>query len=74
MGARIAAVNLFQVDLDKPRNYRWCCYKKAPPPPFHPFWKIRGGNAPAMPPFSGVPVHIILHALSLLVVGYNVSL
>jgi len=28
-----------------------------------------------MPPFSGVPVHIILHALSLLVVvGYNVSL
>jgi len=29
---------------------------------------------PAMPPFSGVPMHIILHALSLLVVGYNVSL
>jgi len=27
-----------------------------------------------MPPLSGVPMHIILHALSLLVVGYNVSL
>jgi len=28
-----------------------------------------------MPPFSGVPVHIILHALSLIVVvGYNLSL
>jgi len=42
--------------------------------PFFLFWKGRGGNALAMPPFSGVLVHIILHALSLLVVvGYNVS-
>ena len=48
---------------------------KAPPPPLPLFWKDRGGNALAMPPFSGVPVHIILHALSLRVdVGYNVSL
>jgi len=31
-------------------------------------------NAPDMPPSSGVPVHIHLHALSLLVVGYNLSL
>jgi len=28
-----------------------------------PFWKGRGGNAPAMPPFSGIPVHIILQSL-----------
>ena len=35
----------------------------------------RGMNAPAMPPSSGVPVHINLHALSsLVVVGYNLSL
>ena len=40
-----------------------------------PFWNDSGMNAPAMPPSSGVPVHIILHALSLLVVvGYNLSL
>jgi len=32
-------------------------------------------NAPAMPQSSGVPVHINVHALSLLVVvGYNLSL
>ena len=31
-----------------------------------PFWKGRGGNGPAMPPFSSVPVHTILHALSFL--------
>jgi len=29
----------------------------ATPPPF---WKGRGGIGPAMPAFSGVPVHIIL--------------
>ena len=55
-----------------------CSYtydEKAPPPPLPLFWQGRGGNALVMPPFSGVPVHIILHALSLLVVvGYNVSL
>jgi len=32
------------------------------PPPLHPFWKGRGGNAPAMPPFSGVAVRWLLHA------------
>jgi len=54
--------------------YLWYCYDKAPPLPLSPFWKDKGGNAPAMLPFSGVPVHIILHALTLLaVVGYNVS-
>jgi len=32
-------------------------------------------NAPAMPPSSGVSMHLILYALSLLVVvGYNLSL
>ena len=31
--------------------------------PLPPFWKDRGGNALAMTPFVGVPVHIILHAL-----------
>jgi len=47
---------------------------KAPPPPLPPFWKGKGGNVPAMFPFSGLPVYIILHALALLVVvGYNVS-
>jgi len=53
-----------------------CTYdEKAPPPPLPLFWKDRGGNALAEPLFSGVPVHIILHALSLLiVVSYNVSL
>jgi len=30
----------------------------------HPFCKGRGGNAPTIPPFPGVPVHIIPHALS----------
>jgi len=39
------------------------------------FWNDRGMNPPAMSPFSGFPVHIILHALSLLVVvGYSLSL
>jgi len=31
-------------------------------------------SAPAITPSSGVPVRINLHALSLLVVGYNLSL
>jgi len=35
--------------------------------------KGQRGNAPAMLPFSGDPVHIILHVLTLLLVGYNVS-
>jgi len=43
--------------------------------PVAPLLKGQRGNALAMPPFSGVPVHIILHALSLLVVvSRNVSL
>ena len=64
-------------DPSPPQNFA-CCYtndEKAPPIPLPHFRKDREGNAPAMPPFSGVPVHIILHALCLLVVeGYNVSL
>ena len=38
--------------------------------PLHAFGKGRGENAPAMSPFSGVSAYSILHALSLLVVGY----
>jgi len=53
----------------------YTCDEKTLPPPLPLFWKGRGGNALAMPPFSDVPVHIILHALFLLVVViYNVSL
>ena len=48
--------------------------EKISPPPLPFFRKDREGNALAMPPFSGVPVQIILHAFSLLVVSYNVSL
>jgi len=71
-GCSNSCINLLQVDLDKPWNYLWYCYEKTPPPPLPAFWKGRGGNGPAMPPFCGVPVHIILHALSLLVVvGYT---
>jgi len=54
-----------------------CSYtydEKVPPPLLSLFWKGRGENDLSMPLFSGVPVHIILHALSLLVVSYNVSL
>jgi len=36
--------------------------------PVAPPVKGQKGKCPAMPPFSGVPAHIILHALSLLVV------
>jgi len=42
LGARIAATNLFQVDLDKPYNYLWLCYENAPRPPLPFFWKVRG--------------------------------
>jgi len=43
-----------------------CSYtydEKAPPTPLPIFWQGRGGNALVMPPFSVVPVRIILHAL-----------
>ena len=50
VGARIAAVNLFQVDLDKAWDSLRYCYEKAPPPPLLCIW-----NAPVMPTLSGVP-------------------
>ena len=53
MGARIAAIDLFEVDVNKPWNYLGHCYEKAPSLPLPHFWKGRGGNAPAMPPVSG---------------------
>ena len=129
-GFRIAAINLFQVDLDKPLNYLWYCYEKqwcwrweckqwcwrshqkrsswslwekicgkncpksfsgkfgeirakilrtlknlpAPTPMMKrhlslhcpSFERSEGEMPPAMPPFSGVPVHSILHSLYLL--------
>ena len=43
-----------------------CSYtydEKAPPLPLPLFWKGRRGNALAIPPFSGEPMHIILRAL-----------
>jgi len=54
-----------------------CCYtnhEKGTSDPIALVLKGQRGKYPAMPPFSGVPMHIILHTLSLLVVGYNVSL
>ena len=52
--------------------HRWW---KGTSDPIAPLLKGQRGKYLAMPPFSGVPVHIILHALSLLLVaGYSVSL
>ena len=49
VGARITAINLFQVDLHKLQNYVWFCYEEAPPPPLppsrHPRSGILGGSA-----------------------------
>ena len=50
LGAQIAAINLFQFDLDKSRSLTTIptvsyCYEKAPPPPF-PSLKKQGGSAP----------------------------
>ena len=55
MYARIAAVNFFQIDLDKSWNYLWYCYARAPVPPLPPLSKVKGGSAPVMHPHSGVP-------------------
>jgi len=54
MGAPIAAINLFQVDLDKPWNYFWYFYEKAFAPPF-PLKTVQWSNAPVMPPLFDVP-------------------
>ena len=54
MCARIAAINLFQVDLDKPWNYLWYCCETTPPTPFPPFERS-GGQCPVMHPLSDVP-------------------
>jgi len=48
LGARIAAINLLQCDLDKPWHYLWYSYEKAPLPPLPPFWKGRRDNFPAL--------------------------
>jgi len=54
VGTRIAATNLFQIDLGKP-CYLWYCYGKTPPPTLPPFCKGRKAIAHAMTPLSGVP-------------------
>ena len=56
-------MNLIQVDLDKPSNYLWYCYGKGTSAPVARLLKEQRGQSPAMPPFSGVPMHIIIHAL-----------
>jgi len=38
---RIAAINLFQFNLDKPWNCLWYFYKRAPPPPLPLFERAR---------------------------------
>jgi len=36
LGSQKASINLFQVNLNKPRNFQWCCYEKVhPPSPLH---------------------------------------
>ena len=59
LGARIAAINLFQVDLHKPWNYLLHCYGKAPPP-YVPQTRSHGGIRGQCPTYSFVPPHILL--------------
>ena len=45
----MAAINLFQIDLEKPWNYLQHCYEKVAPLPF-PRFEQAGGKCPIMPP------------------------
>jgi len=56
MSARIAAINLFQVDLDKSWNYLWYCYARGFVPPL-PSFQTAGDSVPSRTtvPASGVP-------------------
>jgi len=54
-----------QVDRDKPRNYLWFYYKKAPSPPLPRFLKGRG-NAPVIPPSAGSLAAVITPTLLIL--------
>jgi len=56
-------MNFIQVDLEKPSNYLRYCYVKGTSVPVARLLKEQRVNAPAMPLFSCVPVHIILHGL-----------
>ena len=51
MCARIAAINLFEVDLDKTWNYLWCCYVRAPMPSLPLFQRAVGQCPRNAPPF-----------------------
>ena len=52
LGARIAAMNLFQFDLDKPWNYLWYFHIKKNLRPRCPLMNGRG-EYPVMHPLSG---------------------
>jgi len=54
MRAQLAAMNLFQVDLDKSWNCLWYCYVRAPVPPL-PSLSKGMGSVPVMHPRSRVP-------------------
>ena len=54
MCTRIAAINLFHVDLDKSWNYLRYCHARAPVSPLPPF-QWAEGSAPVMQSPSGVP-------------------
>ena len=61
MFARMAAINLFQVDLDESWYYLLYCYVRATVPRrFPPPFKWRGSGAPIMHPLSGVPAFLML--------------
>ena len=59
MYARIAAINLFQVDLDKPWKYLYC-YVRAPVFPFPPLWKSLKSRIGAIAPLKPTKVTLIL--------------
>jgi len=61
LSAQIGAINLSQVDLDKPWYNQWYWYEKAPPSPLRPFERSEG-QLPRHTS-SGVPVHIYTHSL-----------
>jgi len=70
LGARIAAINLFQFGIDQPLNCLWYCYEKAPPPPLPPFWKVRG-QWPRHSPRFPAPLHSFIYSQRQWCIGYG---